>query len=81
MNSAVITGWDLRMCASCGGLMINFTDSTRPYAGVYYDLTNTAQSLGLSDTVSVFPIYMRVNWTHPANAYGNIITITGFQRE
>jgi len=81
MTEATITGWDQRYCQCCGGLQINFQNEIKPYSGDFYDLTNSASSLGLSDTVSTFPIYMYVNWTHPSTiACPNIITITKYER-
>lgn len=76
---AVITGYDLRMCACCGGLMINFDNNPKPYSGPGYDVSNNPDSLGITSTTT-FPIYMNVKWEHTPYACGNYITITSFER-
>ena len=82
MNNAVITGYDQRTCASCcGGLMINFLDSTKPYSGNFHDVQNSAASVGISNS-DTFPIYLKVNWdTAITGCRWNSIVITSYQRE
>jgi len=38
MNNAIITGYDLRLCACCGGLLINFNNDTINYNGTFLRL-------------------------------------------
>jgi hypothetical protein len=61
MTPAIITGFDSRMCACCGGLMITFTNDPDPYQAEFYLLTNEAAELGLSMTTS-FPVYLEVEY-------------------
>ena len=56
--NVVITGFDLRMCACCGGLMINFDEETKPYNGDFKLIENSSD-LGISENDN-FPIYARV---------------------
>jgi hypothetical protein len=79
MSEAVITGYDARACACCGGLMINFDGITEPYMGDFKLIDNVGD-LGIqaSDT---FPINVKVDWTgSPNTCGGNHITITRFKR-
>ena len=78
MNDAIITGDDARMCICCGGLMITFNGETRPYAGDFKLIENSAD-LGITEKDS-FPIYVKVDWkTDTAKACNHII-ITRFKR-
>lgn len=59
---AVITGYDMRACVCCGGLMINFEGRTTPVVSPdYYQVKNDPASLGISAT-TVFPVYVDVTW-------------------
>jgi hypothetical protein len=79
MNNAVITGYDLRLCACCGGLLINFDSVTHSYQGPFYDCDNTPASLGI-DSTTVFPVYLKVNWHLDSSVCGgnNHILITAY---
>lgn len=61
MTSAIITGFDSRMCACCGGLMITFTSNPDPYQGEFFLVTNDAAELEIAMTTS-FPVYMQVEY-------------------
>ena len=61
MNDGVITGYDMRDCVCCGGLMINFNNETSSYIGEYYLIDNNPGEIGISDS-SKFPIYISVDW-------------------
>lgn len=80
MSDAVITGYDGRMCACCGGLMITFNGETRPYEGDFKLIDNSADlSIKPADT---FPIYVKVDWTtDPSRCFGNYIEVTRFKRK
>lgn len=80
MTEATITGWNNGACPCCGGLMVTLANNNTSYPGLGFELSNSASSLGLSDTVNTFPIYMYINWTHPSGACPNIITITKYER-
>lgn len=81
MNSAVITGFDLRTCACCGGLLINFNGDTQSYKGNFFLVSNTASQLGITDS-TIFPVYVQVDWVKDTVAcMANTITITRFVRQ
>ena len=61
MNTATINGYDLRNCACCGGLLVNFDGNTKAYSGTFYDCDNDPSSLGI-DSATVFPVTLQVNW-------------------
>lgn len=76
MDDGVITGYDLRECACCGGLMINFLNETQSYKGEYYLISNVPADLGISDTAK-FPLFVRVNWKKDSiSCINNKVTIT-----
>ena len=65
MTEATITGWNIGSCPCCGGLEVTLASNNTSYPGLFFLLGNEASSLGLSDTVSTFPIYMyAVSYTH-----------------
>lgn len=76
MNDGVITGYDARECACCGGLMINFLNETEPYEGEFYLISNNPADLGISDTAK-FPLFVRVSWKKDSiSCVNNKVTIT-----
>jgi hypothetical protein len=79
MSKAVITGFDTRKCACCGGLMVNFEGETTPYQGDFYVLTNTPSQMGI-DSSTVFPVFIKANWINTGNCGGRIVTITKFKK-
>ena len=61
MNDAVITGYDGRMCACCGGLMLNMGDNTEQYVSGYYIIDKLPEGFIL-DSNTRFPAYVRIDW-------------------
>lgn len=71
-DEAVITGWDVRACACCGGLMINFSGEPQPYKGDFKLIENSTE-LGITAN-DVFPIHVKVDWKEdPDNLCRRII--------
>lgn len=79
MNTATINGYDLRTCACCGGLLVNFDSITKAYSGTFYDCDNAPSSLGI-DSNTVFPIYLKVNWKKDGICDSTHIYITNYAR-
>ena|SRR5882762_11909109 len=75
----VITGYDARLCACCGGLMINFNNQTQSYAGDFYLIDNRPSDLGIQSNAT-FPIYVGVTYSLLARCPGNVIRIESFKR-
>jgi hypothetical protein len=85
MNKGVITGFDVRDCPCCGGLMINFKGEQQSYTGEFYLIENDPSELGI-DGNATFPINVKVDWTQEgtgctSGAIGNLIKITKFEKE
>ena len=79
MTEAIVTGYDGRMCACCGGLMITFDGQSRPYSGDFKLIDNSAD-LGFSIN-EPFPVYVKVSWTEvPNKCNGNYIKVTKLER-
>jgi hypothetical protein len=78
--NSIITGYDVRDCACCGGLLINFEDQTQPYQGNYFLIDNTPSDLGI-EANSTFPIYALVEYLVTSNVCGgNHVHITSFKK-
>jgi len=76
MNEGVITGYDMRECVCCGGLMINFDNNPTTYSGTYYLIDEMPPNSGIS-AESKFPIYVSVDWKKDdGNCYTNRIDIS-----
>jgi hypothetical protein len=78
MNEGIITGYDLRECACCGGPMITFTSDPKPYSAEFKLIENEAD-LGITDK-DTFPIYVKVDWKESSAGACNRIIITRFVR-
>lgn len=79
MNKAIITGYDLRTCACCGGLMITFSENSNPYAADYKLLQNDPASMGISEA-SKFPIYIELDWEPVSSCNGMWIKATRYKK-
>lgn len=58
---AIITGYDVRACVCCGGLMVNFNNDPIPYSGEFYLINELPDNTGI-DTNTKFPLYVRIIW-------------------
>ncbi len=75
----VITGYDPRYCACCGGLMINFQNITEPFSGDFYLIENSSD-LNLPVNVT-FPISAIVTYSLSGNTCGGKhIHVNSFKR-
>ena len=83
MDQGIITGYDMRYCICCGGLMINFNgDTAASYEDPFFLISNSSLELGITDTTT-FPVRMRVDWVKDTAICDgeNHIKITRFKRE
>jgi len=65
MNTITITGYDLRMCACCGGFIGNFKGDTNTFharGADDYLINNTPEELGLHVADIRFPFTLNVDW-------------------
>ena len=78
MVKGVLTGYDYRMCECCGGWLINLnSDSTEMYTFDTRFIDKYPANLKL-DSTTVFPVFIRLDYTDsPANC-GKAINITMF---
>lgn len=65
-TEAIITGYDMALCACCGGLMITTTDDPEKYADEYYLLSNQLDFPDLD--LSEFPIYIKMDFEIDSNS-------------
>ena len=79
MNNAIITGYDLRACVCCGGLMITFDGTSKPYAGDFGLISNKAADIGITQA-DTFPIYVKIDWKKDTTNICNHILITKIAR-
>lgn len=68
-SQGVITGYDPRTCAQCGGLFIIIKNDTTKNAPPHYDINETLQQLGI-DPNAKFPINVSLNWMHDTTSLG-----------
>jgi hypothetical protein len=79
-HKAVITGFDMRLCACCGGLMINFEGDTTFNSNNYYLIINKPEEFGITYD-SKFPIYVNVDWEKvPGGCFDRVIKIIKLER-
>ena len=76
--NAILTGYDLRLCACCGGLMLAFDDDPKPYSGKFYLVKNTPSELGITEQ-DTFPIYATITWKEVEHC-APMVEITSFKR-
>ena len=79
MADAVIVGYDPRMCACCGGLMISFKGPTTVFDADDKTINN-APDLGLSPN-EAFPLYVQVNYTEVTGGCHGAVLITKLKRK
>jgi len=68
-SQGIITGYDLRTCAECGGLFITIKNDTTKNAPPHYDINESLQQLGINPNAK-FPINVSLNWMHDTTALG-----------
>ncbi|SDS06803.1 hypothetical protein SAMN05216490_0478 [Mucilaginibacter mallensis] len=68
-SQGVITGYDLRTCAECGGLFITIKNDTTKNAPSHYDINEDLQQLGINPNTK-FPINVSLNWMHDTTSLG-----------
>lgn len=79
MATGAITGFDLRKCGCCGGLMINFDGNTQAYTGDFWLIKNNPAELGI-DTATAFPVYIKIDYERIASCGSPTIRVTRFAR-
>jgi hypothetical protein len=80
MADAILTGYDARSCACCGGLMVTFNGETQPYSGEFKLIKNT-DAIGISSNAR-FPIHVELDWTTDSTkCFGNYITVTRIRKQ
>ncbi len=76
LTNAVIV-YDPRLCACCGGLLVNFADTPSFGGSEVYAIAN---STDLSIDVKELPLYVRVNWVTLAGSCRPTVRITKLER-
>lgn len=73
-STATISGFDMTLCACCGGWIINID-------GEYSDkrFSELPQNSNIDLQNSTFPITVRLNWTESEEYCGNGITIESIE--
>ena len=74
-SEGVITGYDYRMCAMCGGLEITIKNDTSKNPPPFYEINSTLAQLGISDNTK-FPINVSLDWKRDTGALGSFHYIT-----
>ena len=79
-NDGIITGNDGRMCMTCGGLMLTFSEDPKPYTAPFLLINNEPTDLGISE-FGPFPIYVNVDWKGDTTDGRQRITVTRLTRK
>jgi hypothetical protein len=61
MANAIITGYDMRMCACCGGLMLTFSNDPTPLQSDFFLVVNEDVSLDINANTQ-FPVYIKLDY-------------------
>ena len=69
LTDAIITGFDLRDCICCGGLMVSFVNNPIPYSGEFYLVNDLPKDSGI-DNNTKFPLYVKISWKDNSNVCG-----------
>jgi hypothetical protein len=79
MGEGVITGFDPRDCACCGGLLINLnSSSTELFTDSTYQIDQVPGNFNI-DINTVFPVFIRLDYKHSTALCGKTIDITRFE--
>lgn len=78
MGEGVITGFDPRDCACCGGLLINLnSSSTEMFSDSTYQVDHVPANFPVNSS-TVFPVYIRLDYERTDALCGQTIDIIRF---
>jgi hypothetical protein len=81
MGKGVITGFDQRDCACCGGLLINLNSaSTALYSDSTYQVDQVPDNFYI-DTDTGFPVFIKLDYYRNTKKCGKTIDILKFEIE
>jgi hypothetical protein len=79
MAKGAIIGWDYSECMCCGGLLINLnSDSTLQDSINRRYIDNVPENFKI-DSITVFPVYIWLDYTNSDANCGQAINITRFE--
>ena len=81
MGVGVITGYDPRDCACCGGLLINLnSSSTELITDSTYQINLIPMNFDIN-VYSTFPVFIRLDYERNNKLCGKTIDIIRFERQ
>ena len=81
MGEGVITGYDPRDCACCGGLLINLnSSSTELITDSTYQINLIPKNFDIN-VYSTFPVFIRLDYERNNKMCGKTIDIIRFERQ
>jgi hypothetical protein len=79
MGEGVITGYDPRDCACCGGVLINLnSSSTEMFTDSTYQIDKVPENFNINVN-SNFPIFIRLDYQYTGALCGTTIDIIRFE--
>lgn len=79
MGEGVITGFDPRDCACCGGLLISLnSNSTELFSDSTYQIDHVPGNFSI-DNNTVFPVFIRLDYQRTNALCGKTIDILRFE--
>lgn len=80
MNNAEIIGYDLGMCACCGGTEIIIENVSNPNGKGYFLIDHLPANFILGDDAK-FPVAVKIDWTiDTARCFGNYVDISRIEK-
>lgn len=70
-TKAIITGYDMRKCACCGGLMLTFSNDPKPYSSDFVLIDGMPNGSGIGEN-TVFPLNVCVKYEKQESSCGMI---------
>ncbi len=81
MGEGVLTGYDPRDCACCGGLLINLnSSSTELFSDSTYQVDLVPDNFDI-DITTAFPVFIKLDYSRNTKKCGKTIDITRFERK
>ena len=76
MNNAQIIGYDLRLCACCGGYQVTIDNVPNPNGNSFFLVSEFPSGFSVGDN-PIYPILIKIDWeVDTSKCFGNYIKIS-----
>ncbi len=70
-TKAIITGYDMRKCACCGGLMLTFSNDSKPYSSDFVLIEGLPNGTSINESTT-FPLNVCVKYEKQESSCGTV---------